>query len=64
MPHVDILYNQLQKRITGAIKLTEAIVRFQKNIFKKRHYLDNLFENSDNTQNRQKINENKMIHLY
>jgi hypothetical protein len=57
MPHVDILYNQLQKQKIDSIEMKNAISRFEENIQKERRNFDN-FQNEipgEVTQCRQKI---------
>ncbi|XP_026818984.1 uncharacterized protein LOC113557616 [Rhopalosiphum maidis] len=56
MPHVDILYNQLQNRKIDSIEVKNAISRFEENIQKERRNFDN-FQNEmpgEVTQCRQK----------
>ncbi|XP_026819259.1 uncharacterized protein LOC113557921 [Rhopalosiphum maidis] len=48
MPHVDILYNQLQKPTMDPVELSKAIFRFEENILKERQNIDNIFETSQN----------------
>jgi hypothetical protein len=48
MPHVDILYNQLQKQTMDPVELSKAIFRFEENILKERQNIDNIFEISQN----------------
>lgn len=40
MPHVDILYNQLQKRKIDSVEVRNAISRFEENIQKERQNFD------------------------
>lgn len=42
MPHLDILYNQLQKRSTSPVEINNAIHNFEINIQKERDNLDNI----------------------
>ncbi|KAL4130623.1 hypothetical protein QTP88_008044 [Uroleucon formosanum] len=42
MPHLDILYNQLQKRSTSPVEINNAINNFEINIQKERDNLDNI----------------------
>ncbi|VVC42638.1 HAT, C-terminal dimerisation domain,Domain of unknown function DUF4371 [Cinara cedri] len=44
MPHIDILYNQLQKRKIDSIEVKNVISRFEENIQKERRNFDN-FQN-------------------
>ncbi|KAL4098227.1 hypothetical protein QTP88_022871 [Uroleucon formosanum] len=48
MPHVDILYNQLQKQTMDHVELSKVIFRFEENILKERQIIDNIFETSQN----------------
>lgn len=47
MPHVDILYNQLQKRTMDPVELSKSILQFEENILKERQNIDNIFEEKD-----------------
>lgn len=47
MPHVDILYHQLQKRTMDPVELSKAILQFEENILKERQNIDNIFEGKE-----------------
>lgn len=42
MPHLDIIYNQLQKRSTSPVEINNAIHNFEINIQKKRDNVDSI----------------------
>lgn len=42
MPHVDILYNQLQKRSTNPVEINNSLHNFEINIKKERDNLDKI----------------------
>ncbi|KAJ4425670.1 hypothetical protein ANN_27866 [Periplaneta americana] len=45
MPHVDILYNQLQKRLIDSVSANKAVTNFQHNIQQVRDSIDTINEN-------------------
>lgn len=47
MPHIDILYNQLQKQTMDPVELSKIIIWFKENILKERQNIDNIFEEND-----------------
>lgn len=57
MPHVDILYNQLQKRTIDPIEISIAITKFEENIKKERNNLDIFLNEDTQTPKRRKTNE-------
>ncbi|KAL4153543.1 hypothetical protein QTP88_001376 [Uroleucon formosanum] len=61
MPHVDILYNQLQKQTMDPVELSKAIFRFEENILKERQNIDNIFETSQNNPTKKRRQDDTMI---
>lgn len=57
MPHVYILYNQLQKRTIDPIEISIAITKFKKNIIKKRNNIDIFLNEDTQTLKRKKTND-------
>lgn len=54
MPHIDILYNQLQKRNTDPVEISNAIKNFEINIKKERENIHNIRVDDNHTSGKRK----------
>ncbi|KAJ4430561.1 hypothetical protein ANN_19149 [Periplaneta americana] len=56
MPHVDILYNQIQKSTADSLKMKNAISSFEIEVIKIRNSIDNIECEEDNKEKRRREN--------